>query len=851
MKTDYFNKELKEIFVSGLAYRFKNSFILLPRHGKLHFKLPSTDFPINLFIRRVSGDGKITINNIEYVIKSQKSEVHSIINDSCDLIISRPLASVGEIEILGISLDQSNFININKNNLKKLKNYNNINLVNQELLFDKNSYLENADQIQELVITPTDAFIEDKNKILFKTNGKIIKLLVKDNNENINKNLFKSIKVTKPKPIEQEQVIQNISENSHLYFKSIYLYNKNTLKYIESSGKSYLVLKANKDFNLLQNNIFKNKKYQLKIQAKKNSGDGKIIISSPFFNEKTLNINVTNTFNDYYVDFSLNDLFKSESLQINIRHSSAIGEIMFSSLDLLEVNNAAKIKEIKSIKAKYAAPAKKSFAIIIPSFKNENWAEKNILSALNQNYDNFKVLFTDDNSPDETFNIVQKIVSSHKNKDKAILVKNDNRKGALENLYNMIHSCNDEDIILTLDGDDWLADTEVLHRLNYYYSNFDIWMTYGQYKNYPDNHVGVSQNIPTNIINNASYRKFTWCSSHLRTFYAWLFKLIKKEDLMHHGSFLSMTWDMAMMFPMLEMAGNRHKFISDILYIYNLTNPINDHKVDVKLQQSLDRMIRSKPKYQQLGSEPQAVIDGRIKKIKISLLLIATGKYDKFIQQLVTSADKFYFNDLNYDVEYTLFTDKQDLNLNSKRKINIINIEHKPFPYATLDRFKHFSQNKNHLNQYDYLHYVDVDSKFVSDVSTEALGSLVGVRHCGYFNGGGTFEDNKKSVFYLEHDKYKHYYGGGFSGGSSEEYLKMSDWCFNMIEKDLNDGIMPRWHDETALNRYFVDHEPEIKLTPSYHYPENSSAYLEKWKPYKFEPKIVLLNKDHQEVRGL
>jgi hypothetical protein len=61
-----------------------------------------------------------------------------------------------------------------------------------------------------------------------------------------------------------------------------------------------------------------------------------------------------------------------------------------------------------------------------------------------------------------------------------------------------------------------------------------------------------------------------------------------------------MTWDQAIMFPMLEMAGKRHAFLSEVLYIYNTTNPINDNKVNPKLQNDLESLIRSKLAYARL-----------------------------------------------------------------------------------------------------------------------------------------------------------------------------------------------------------------------------------------------------------
>jgi hypothetical protein len=43
-----------------------------------------------------------------------------------------------------------------------------------------------------------------------------------------------------------------------------------------------------------------------------------------------------------------------------------------------------------------------------------------------------------------------------------------------------------------------------------------------------------------------------------------LFKKIKKEDLLYEGEFVLMSWDIAMMFPMLEMESKGHiAFISN------------------------------------------------------------------------------------------------------------------------------------------------------------------------------------------------------------------------------------------------------------------------------------------------
>ncbi len=56
------------------------------------------------------------------------------------------------------------------------------------------------------------------------------------------------------------------------------------------------------------------------------------------------------------------------------------------------------------------------------------------------------------------------------------------------------------------------------------------------------------------------------------------------------------------MFPMLEMAHGRIKFIDKILYIYNQANPLNDFRIQVQKQLLCERIIRAKASYQPLDA---------------------------------------------------------------------------------------------------------------------------------------------------------------------------------------------------------------------------------------------------------
>lgn len=243
----------------------------------------------------------------------------------------------------------------------------------------------------------------------------------------------------------------------------------------------------------------------------------------------------------------------------------------------------------------------KRIIIIVPSYNNQAYYQKNLDSIFSQKYDHYQVIYIDDCSCDQTAALVEQYINDKQLHSKIQLIKNTERRGALANIYYAVHSCPDDAIIATLDGDDWFAHTGVLAKLNQVYNNPRVWMTYGSYTLFPDQEKkGCCAPIPPAIIKANAFRECKWLSSLLRTFYAGLFKRISYDDLRYNDAFFPMAWDLAFMFPMLEMCGNRFAYISDILYVYNISNPINDYKVNRDFQLSLEKIIRQKKKYMKL-----------------------------------------------------------------------------------------------------------------------------------------------------------------------------------------------------------------------------------------------------------
>lgn len=243
--------------------------------------------------------------------------------------------------------------------------------------------------------------------------------------------------------------------------------------------------------------------------------------------------------------------------------------------------------------------------LVITSYKNSEWAVRNLESVFSQDYSNWRIIYVDDRSPDGTGDIAERYILEKGMTDKVTLIKNKERMLKVANFYHaVVKHCQDHEIVIDLDGDDWLAHENVLSTVNEAYTDPDVWMTYGSYEAWPKHFGCCCKPIPDDVVQKNDYRVWQWTTSHLKSFYAWLFKRIKREDLMYEGEFFDMTGDLAMMFPMIEMTGGKFKFIPEVLYIYNRENPINDDKKDGSRQWFLDKQIRLKAKYSQVETSP-------------------------------------------------------------------------------------------------------------------------------------------------------------------------------------------------------------------------------------------------------
>lgn len=225
---------------------------------------------------------------------------------------------------------------------------------------------------------------------------------------------------------------------------------------------------------------------------------------------------------------------------------------------------------------------------------------------------------------------------------------------------------------------------------------------------------------------------------------------------------------------------------------------------------------------------------------QIGLLVVATGKYIQFVQPLIESAEHYFLP--THKRTYFIFTDHVD---EVPKADNIVPIFQKKlgWPYDTMMRCKMYVEHQDLYQNIDFMFACDADMRFVDTVGDEILSFRVATQHPGAVGRRGTYETNPKGLAYVADYEGEYYFAGGIYGGSKEEFITINQTIYNRITADQNNGIMPLWHDESHLNRYFIDFKPTLILSPSYCFPEG-------WYWLNYHPRLLALNKNHAEMRA-
>ena len=224
-----------------------------------------------------------------------------------------------------------------------------------------------------------------------------------------------------------------------------------------------------------------------------------------------------------------------------------------------------------------------------------------------------------------------------------------------------------------------------------------------------------------------------------------------------------------------------------------------------------------------IWNNTQANAAARLQKgpFNIGLIVTVLGQsYASFLQRLITSADKYFMNGQN--VTYFMFTDDLSLgrSIKTKRRIVATEVKDKGWPCNALLRFGSISEHRKQFASMHFLFSLDVDVYLEDMVGTEILENLVGTLHVGYYlspRASYTYDNNPLSTAYINKSEGEYYFAGAFFGGCRNAIIQMAEMIERNVKKDLKEHhYIALWHDESHLNRYFIDNLPTKILSPEY-----------------------------------
>lgn len=258
--------------------------------------------------------------------------------------------------------------------------------------------------------------------------------------------------------------------------------------------------------------------------------------------------------------------------------------------------------------------------IIINCGACENWIGKCLRSLRSQTYKVWEAFVSVDPWGDRT---LAKALEAKDGDGRVHVQGNETRLYSTANLVEAIRRSepDSEDIIVQLDGDDWLLTRRALEIIVDTYRKTDCWLTYGSWISSiraaaagPGSN-GTAASLdwprfhgrwPAYPEDTRNFRRAEWLATSVRSWKKWLWDLVDDSDLRDQdGRYFTVAQDHAIMFPMLEMSGtNRARHISEILMVYNVENPNRCENTQPRAQIDNAVHIRARRPYERLRRPP-------------------------------------------------------------------------------------------------------------------------------------------------------------------------------------------------------------------------------------------------------
>ncbi|MCK9243889.1 MAG: glycosyltransferase [Candidatus Marinimicrobia bacterium] len=212
------------------------------------------------------------------------------------------------------------------------------------------------------------------------------------------------------------------------------------------------------------------------------------------------------------------------------------------------------------------------FCIITPCRNASEYIKNCIQSVLSQTHTDWRMFIIDDMSDDNTCEVAKAAANTDQ---RVNVIQNNKRKYALKNIIETVrqHAAYDE-IIVTLDGDDYLSDPDALLTIaDEYAHGADVVWTQHVNQNGETGNSGPLKNDPITA---------SWRMSHLRTFRRGLIDGISERAwLDDDGEYWKCAYDQVLYRGVLKLA-RKPKFLDRVCMVYNqASNTTNNPRIQI------------------------------------------------------------------------------------------------------------------------------------------------------------------------------------------------------------------------------------------------------------------------------
>lgn len=342
------------------------------------------------------------------------------------------------------------------------------------------------------------------------------------------------------------------------------------------------------------------------------------------------------------------------------------------------------------------------FFILVPIYNFQYFIDICIRSILFQSYTNWYCILFDDGSTDKSKVVCNYYVKKYPNKFKYVKLDNKNNGGGYSKWHGIQEIkklCNDNDIMIIIDGDDYLINKNALSIIHKRYLNTNCWGTFGSYEGkYSDMKHKVNMN---------NYSRKNWFFLAPRSCKCFLLKLFTSNDFKYENKeWLQKSTDVAFFCNIVEWSGIQNiQYIKDILYKYREHNR-NGYKIMnpyMKKHKEYVCNLKEKDKYfynnllSNTNNNPEIFIVISFGKNGSSSIFNSIKMDKKFNDKLkLNKTETQHFNIFHL---HTIESFKNILTNYKNNKINIIIPIRKDLKKQEVSKYFQYIKNKERLNK--------------------------------------------------------------------------------------------------------------------------------------------------------